>query len=245
MKKLSAFPILALSVSVLLQAGRLPGAARAADIVLQSTPQRVGLLELYTSEGCSSCPPAEAWLSTLKQDPGLWKNYVPVNFHVTYWDNLGWPDRYAAPEYTTRQYAFAASWHSQTVYTPEFILNGQEWQRYDVPVASAVSAGVLQATLDGKRNLALTYTPVATGKKWEAHVALLGFDLDTSVRAGENSGLTLHHDFVVLSLQDLKLGDQETSLALAAPRPGEKAIAIWVTEENQVEPVQTVGGWLK
>ena len=93
MKKLSAFPILALSVLVLLLAGRLPGSARAADIVLQSTPQRVGLLELYTSEGCSSCPPAEAWLSTLKQDPGLWKNYVPVNFHVTYWDNLGWPDR--------------------------------------------------------------------------------------------------------------------------------------------------------
>jgi hypothetical protein len=223
----------------------MAASAGAKDLVLQSGPQRVSLLELYTSEGCSSCPPAEAWLSNLTQDAGLWKNYVPINFHVTYWDNLGWPDRYANPEYTARQYAFAASWHSSSVYTPEFILNGQEWQRGPVPAASKTAAGLLRAKLDEKRNLAVTYLPVATGKIWEAHVALLGFDLDTSVRAGENSGLTLHHDFVVLSLQSVKLGDKETPLVLAATRPGEKAIAIWITEENHLEPVQVVGGWLK
>jgi hypothetical protein len=221
------------------------GMARAGDLVLQSTPQRVSLLELYTSEGCSSCPPAEAWLSKLKDDPGLWKNFVPIAFHVTYWDNLGWPDRYASQEYTARQTAFAAAWHSPTVYTPEFVLNGKEWQRGPTPVASKVNAGVLRATLDAKRNLALAYAPVVAGKKWEAKVALLGCDLDTAVHAGENNGQTLHHDFIVLSLQTVKLGDKETSLALAAARPGEKGLAIWVTEENQLEPVQALGGWIK
>jgi hypothetical protein len=223
----------------------MAGSARASDLVLQSGPQRVSLLELYTSEGCSSCPPAEAWLSKLNQDAGLWKNYVPVNFHVTYFDSPGWSDRYATAEYTARQYAFAAAWHSPNVYTPEFILNGQEWQLASVSAASKTSAGLLRAKVDEKRNLAVTYLPVATGKKWEVHVALLGFDLASPVRGGENSGVTLHHDFVALSLQTVKLGDKETSLALATPRPGEKAIAIWVTEANQLEPAQVVGGWLK
>jgi len=223
----------------------MTSAASAGDIVLQSTPQRVGLLELYTSEGCSSCPPAEAWLSKLKDDPGLWKNFVPVAFHVTYWDNLGWPDRYAAQEYTDRQFAFSAAAHSSTVYTPEFFLNGQEWQRGAPLAASKVPAGILRATVDAKRNLTLAYAPAAAGKKWEAHVALLGCDLDTSVHAGENSGQTLHHDFIVLSLQTVKLGEKETTLALAAPRPGEKALAVWVAEENQLEPAQAIGGWLK
>lgn len=223
----------------------LAGSARAGDLILQSPPQRVSLLELYTSEGCSSCPPAEAWLSLLKDDPGLWKNYVPVAFHVTYWDNLGWPDHFAANEYTERQFAYSNAAHSSTVYTPEFFLNGQEWQRSAPPTASKTAAGVLHATLDAKRNLTVTYAPALTGKKWEAHVALLGFDIDTPVRAGENNGHTLHHDFIVLSLQTVKLGDQETPLALAATRPGEKGLAIWVTEENHLEPAQTVGGWLK
>ena len=72
-----------------------------------------------------------------------------------------------------------------------------------------------------------------------------GLRILTPVKAGENNGQTLRHDFIVLSLQTVKLGDPETSLALAAARPGEKAIAIWVTEENQLEPAQAVGGWLK
>jgi hypothetical protein len=203
------------------------------------------LLELYTSEGCSSCPPAEAWFSLLKDDPGLWKNYVPVAFHVTYWDNLGWPDRFAAKEYTERQLAYSNAAHSSTVYTPEFVLNGQEWQRSAPPAASKTPAGILHATLDAKRNLALSYAPVDAGKKWEAHVALLGFDVDTAVHAGENNGHTLHHDFIVLSLQTVKLGDKETALALASAHAGEKGLAIWVTEENHLEPVQAVGGWLK
>jgi len=219
--------------------------AGAKDLVFQSGPPRVSLLELYTSEGCSSCPPAEAWLSKLSQDAGLWKNYVPISFHVTYWDNLGWPDHYASPEFTERQKAFAVAWHNPTIYTPEFILNGQEWQRGPTPTLSKTDAGLLRAKLDDKRTLVISYLPASTGKKWEAHVALLGCDLATSVKAGENNGQTLHHDFVVLSFQSVKLGGPETPLVLAAAQPGEKAIAVWVTEENELPPAQAVGGWLK
>src|SRR5882757_1213593 len=73
---------------------------------------RTHLLELYTSEGCSSCPPAEAWLGDLRDAPGLWRDFVPVAFHVIYWDNLGWRDRFASKEYTARQYAYSAAWGS-------------------------------------------------------------------------------------------------------------------------------------
>ena len=222
----------------------MAGSAWAGDQVFQSTPERVGLLELYTSEGCSSCPPAEAWLSKLKSDPGLWHNFVPVSFHVTYWDNLGWPDKYASSDYTARQYALASVWHSTSVYTPEFVLNGQEWHPTAVPTASKVNAGILRAKVDDKRNLVVNYIPAAAGKSWEVHVALLGCGLVTAVKAGENRGLSLPHDFVVLSLQSAKLGHKETALTLAAAKPGEKGIAIWVTEEGKLEPTQAAGGWL-
>ena len=69
----------------------------AAETRFESGPQQISLVELYTSEGCSSCPPAEAWLSRLKEEPGLWKNFVPIAFHVDYWDRLGWRDRFSSP----------------------------------------------------------------------------------------------------------------------------------------------------
>src|SRR5438477_9939189 len=77
----------------------------ASEMVFESGPARVHLLELFTSEGCSSCPPAEAWMTKLKDNPGLWHDFVPIAFHVDYWDHLGWRDRFAAKEWTARQQA--------------------------------------------------------------------------------------------------------------------------------------------
>ena len=84
----------------------IPVRGFAGDLVFHSGPEQVHLLEFFTSEGCSSCPPAEERLSALQRDPELWKSLVPVSFHVDYWDNLGWPDRYAAPAYTERQQSY-------------------------------------------------------------------------------------------------------------------------------------------
>jgi hypothetical protein len=100
--------------------------AQAADCVFESGPQRTHLLELFTSEGCSSCPPAEAWLSKLKAEPRLWKDFVPIAFHVDYWDRLGWRDPFAAKEWTARQYQYSAVWKSDSVYTPGFVLDAGE-----------------------------------------------------------------------------------------------------------------------
>src|SRR4051812_33062365 len=98
----------------------LPINAEPATITFQSGPEQTTLLELYTSEGCSSCPPAEKWLSHLKESPGLWKDFVPVAFHVDYWDRLGWRDLLADRGFSDRQLAYAESWHSENVYTPAF-----------------------------------------------------------------------------------------------------------------------------
>ncbi|MBA3608983.1 MAG: DUF1223 domain-containing protein [Chthoniobacterales bacterium] len=100
----------------------------AADVALESGPMRTHLLELFTSEGCSSCPPAEAWLSKLKDDPGLWRDFVPLAFHVDYWDRLGWRDPFASKIWTARQYEYSARWKSSNVYTPGFVLDGREWR---------------------------------------------------------------------------------------------------------------------
>src|SRR5258708_40149645 len=102
----------------------------AEPVTFQSSETQTALLELYTSEGCSSCPPAETWLSRLKESPGLWKDFVPVAFHVDYWDRLGWRDPFADRGFSDRQSAYAELWHSENVYTPEFVLNGKDWRAW-------------------------------------------------------------------------------------------------------------------
>src|ERR1700676_2382139 len=122
-------------------------AAHAADFQFESGPQRTHLLELFTSEGCSSCPPAEAWLSKLKNESRLWKDFVPLAFHVDYWDHLGWRDPFASKEWTARQYRYSSSWNGNSVYTPGFVLDGREWQERTIPVSSSEKPGVLKLSV--------------------------------------------------------------------------------------------------
>src|SRR5260370_42576237 len=120
--------------------------AQATDRVFESGPERTHLLELFTSEGCSSCPSAEAWLSKLKAEPRLWKDFVPIAFHVDYWDRLGWRDPFAAKEWTARPYRYSSSWKNDGVYTPGFVLGGRESQARSVPMSSTAKPGVLEIT---------------------------------------------------------------------------------------------------
>src|SRR5437763_11956930 len=92
----------------------------AADpVTFQSGPKKVQLLELFTSEGCSSCPPAEASLSRLVGDSRLWRDFVPVAFHVDYWDRLGWKDPFVSVEWTKRQQRYAENWKRSEEHTSE------------------------------------------------------------------------------------------------------------------------------
>ena len=208
------------------------------------------LVELFTSQGCSSCPPAERWLGSLKDDPRLWKEIVPVAFHVDYWDYIGWQDTYAHPQYSARQRRYHAESGLRSVYTPGFVVNGQEWRGWfrkgALPLPQSIS-GQLQAALND-RQLQATYTPVEqAGKALTLHIALLGVGLEVDVERGENSGRRLPQDFTVLHLITLASPDGSWSATLpdlvvsGNVRP---AIALWVSENGSQKPLQAAGGWL-
>jgi hypothetical protein len=238
---------------ILLAAVSMSPASRAADVILQSGPDRVHLLELFTSEGCSSCPPAERWFSSLRKNPHLWKQFVPVAFHVDYWDNLGWKDPLASPSYSTRQRNYAAAWSHGSIYTPGFVLDGREWQQRDGNALSAPgpNVGVLTAILRDSGELLVTFQPGGTqARQFQATGALLGFDLKSVVKAGENSGQTLLHDFAVLAVETSAMtsqnGKRHATLHLPHPLSGQhSALAVWVTGEGNSEPVQAAGADLQ
>lgn len=228
-------------------------AARAAPLVIESPAQQEALLELYTSEGCSSCPPADAWFSQLTRDPGLWRTLVPVAFHVDYWDHLGWRDRYADARFSQRQYAYRQLGYVSGVYTPGVLLNGREfrgWNRGRLPREEAPhTAGVLKAVLD-QGGLRAEFQPAAArSAPLTLNLALLGFEQTTRVGAGENGGRVLRHDFVALALHQYPLQRRDAVWQMQAalgqqPAPG-TAVALWVTAGNDPTPLQAAGGWLK
>jgi len=223
-------------------------------MVLRSPAKRTILLELFTSEGCSSCPAAEQWLGNLKSAPGLWKDFVPLAFHVDYWDHLGWRDGWSSPAFSERQQDYARRWRHSTVYTPGVVLAGKEWREWagsKTPQAVGDIAGVLEAkSEDGKRWL-ISFAPRSyTAGTYEVQGALLVSEVVSEVKAGENRGRRLTHDFVVTDLKTgvLKLNRTQAEGTLTFEddkvQGGRRAIAIWVTREGDLAALQTVGGWL-
>ena len=227
-------------------------AIRAGDLAFQSSQTKTHLLELFTSEGCSSCPPAEAWLSKLKGAPGLWHDFVPVAFHVDYWDNLGWKDPFASKEWTARQYYYSATWKSSSVYTPAFVLDGREWQPAGLPSSTRETPGVLRIAVESADTVRATFHPASANAQQTLviHVAQLGFGINSHVKAGENNGRKLQHDFVVLSLASEQLPNESSEVVLhlnnskLAGNPP-RAVAAWITENGRADPIQAVGGWLR
>src|SRR5882672_4017645 len=160
----------------------IPVIAQTNAFKFESPREQTALLELYTSEGCSSCPPAEAWLSGLKDSPRLWKDFAPVAFHVDYWNYLGWKDRWSDAAFAERQRAYAQLWHSANIYTPEFILNGKEWQNWfsgrSGPKSGGVRNGVLTVTATGANRWSPSFAPEKMSQAhYEIHAALLAGDI--------------------------------------------------------------------
>ncbi len=159
-----------------------------------STPPNV--VELYTSEGCSSCPPADKWLSTLKGKPDV----LALAFHVNYWDRLGWPDRFASPEATARQHELARLAGSRQVYTPQVVAQGRDWRGWpQLPAATAPSNTPvsLALTRDGDKVTAQIGSARSASNQLSGYWAVLEDQHVSKVRAGENAGETLRHDHVV------------------------------------------------
>ena len=243
-----------LGLSLILAAGTV----QAAPQVIQGPANHVSLFELYTSEGCDSCPPAEEWISRLQQDGRLWTQLVPVTLHVDYWDYLGWRDPFDRHAYTERQQDIAAQsggLAARVIYTPQFVLDGQDWRGWvdghPLQVDDSAKVGAVTLSVDG-RQVKLHFTPThPRSERMQAHVVMLAFGIDVPVGAGENRGKTLRHDFLVVAdslgaLLPAKDG-YDATLTLSAPlafKATRYALAAWVSAAGSPLPIQAAGGWL-
>ena len=194
-------------VSVLLIAA--PVISIAAECSAKSGAQTVPLLELYTSEGCSSCPPADKWMSGIKTD-----KVTPLAFHVDYWDYIGWKDRFSKGEHSDRQRKTAAFGGAGFVYTPQFVMSGRDFKGWDnsrlnekIEASQKLASRAnlkLSAVAEADGSITLKTNAEATNpdnaKKADVFIALYENKLVSQVKAGENSGSTLKHDYVVREL---------------------------------------------
>jgi hypothetical protein len=165
-----------------------------------STAAPPTVVELYTSEGCSSCPPADRWLSSLKGR----NDVLALAFHVNYWDRLGWPDRFASAEYTARQSDIATRLRSSQVYTPQVVVNGQDWRNWpklpNTQKANTQPAPQVVMQRQGDQVLAQVAALNSTAL-YSGYFVVLEDQHESKVRAGENAGATLKHDHVVRLLR--------------------------------------------
>lgn len=214
-------------------------------------------LELYTSEGCSSCPPADRWYTGLKQNEGVFKQFIPMAFHVDYWNYIGWEDRFSTRAYTQRQTNHVRAGNTTQNYTPQVVLNGEEWRGHLRGVrdweATNQKAGVLKAVLKDNNRLLVNFAPASAkyfeNKQWVLNIAYLGMGLKTDVKRGENAGRELRHDFVVLQHQQQTVDAQaqkwQTTVP-AAPAAGQEqtALVVWLSDPVSQQSLQAVGGYL-
>jgi hypothetical protein len=184
----------------------------AAGCTAKSGSGTAALVELYTSEGCSSCPPADEWLRKLPAagfGPG---HVVPLALHVDYWDYIGWKDPFASPAFSGRQRELAAIARGRVIYTPQVLLDGRDYRAWPSPARLAGDIRAINAR-PARAELALTLREPQPGSfevqasgmvprredRADAalYVAVYENELANRVTAGENRGATLHHDFVV------------------------------------------------
>ncbi len=187
--------------------------ASAVECSAASGEQRVALLELYTSEGCSSCPPADKWLSKLSTQKLVPGALLPLAFHVDYWNDLGWKDPFSQAKFSDRQREYSKRRGASFVVTPQLLLDGQGYQRplliEDIDnKAKSINRSPPRASI----RINQTQTPERIDARVEVrvadtdarqarvYVALYENNLATAVKAGENKGALLKHDFVVREL---------------------------------------------
>ena len=181
----------------------------------KSGPNTAALVELYTSEGCSSCPPADRWLSGLSTHGYVPGRVVPLALHVDYWDYIGWKDRFAKREFSLRQRKLTQLQRLALVYTPQVVLQGQDFRGWGTPAFEQALAKI--NARPARAEIALEILPAGPGtlsvrvraavldaaQAEEAGLYLATYEnrLETRVSAGENRGRTLSHDHVVLEWQ--------------------------------------------
>jgi hypothetical protein len=191
-------------------------------------PRKAVVVELFTSEGCSSCPPADELLGHLRQELSA-KNVqvIPLGFHVDYWNSLGWKDRFSSAEFTERQEQYTHALKVDGPYTPEMVVDGavefvgndagraqstirQQASQLETAQVKIAPAGADQLTIQVKG-------PVSSNANALVMLAITEDNLSTQVGAGENGGRTLHHAAVVRELREIGMlhsGGMETTVPL-------------------------------
>lgn len=191
------------------------GVATGAQCNAKSVERRVPLLELYTSEGCNSCPPADRWLSALLTRGLAPEHVVALGFHVDYWNDLGWNDPFSKPAYSARQRAASVRNKASFVYTPQFLLDGRDYRRgflrddfadriADIREGKALAVIRLDQAVEAPEtvtaHVSIVIAETARRQGAQAYVALYENNLSNRISAGENQGKRLQHDFVVREL---------------------------------------------
>ena len=203
------------------------------------------VVELYTSEGCSSCPPADRWLSTLKDSASGGKAVVQA-FHVGYWDYIGWVDRFASPAHTERQKQIAGRNGLANIYTPQLVRNGQDWHDDGRVAVSATEPARASIVLQRSPQDAFeaSVTPADASARWSAYWSVTESGHQSKVKAGENAGEFLRHDFVVR--QYVPAGDYQGPAKLVFHAvPGEaghaRMVNLVVFDKRSGKPLQALG----
>lgn len=233
--------------------------AAGADVACRgaSGPRVVPLIELYTSEGCNSCPPADRWLAKTFA-PGADGAASVLAFHVDYWDKLGWPDRFARAAWSERQGAIARASRSATVYTPQVVLQGTDldWRdaaasREIARASSAAPRASIAVEAQGKdRSVAVVASARIPAAADRAGARLLVAYVDgghvTDVKRGENRGVTLRHEHVVRELATSGAADAsgalvlDTTIALPAEAGTHPQLVAFVERDAPREVLQSV-----
>jgi hypothetical protein len=227
----------ALAVAALL----LPAAAVAAGCEAESTPQPPAVVELYTSEGCSSCPPADRWASALKGRSDV----LVLAFHVNYWDRLGWPDRFATAATTERQHELQRAAAAPYVYTPQVIHNGRDLRGWSGAALPRLPSSPIALSLAREGSSVRASVAAPAGSRVAGYWAALEDGHSSRVKAGENAGETLKHDHVVTLYRPLAawsagVAPATFELALPAATSASRRVAFVVTDERGARPLQAL-----
>ncbi|MDQ2734551.1 MAG: DUF1223 domain-containing protein [Pseudomonadota bacterium] len=222
---------------------------RAGEACMAKSPSVVTpVVELYTSEGCNSCPPADRWMSKLKADPGV----VALAFHVDYWDRLGWKDRFSSAAFTERQASQQPVNGARFSYTPQVVVDGQDrkdWSSLATPIAERATAPIELALARNGEHVTATVTASSHApRRLAAYWAVTEQNHVTAVKAGENEGATLHHDFVVRDYRPVAAwttsADAPRTLAFDLPGAGDashpRQVNLVVVDAETGRPVQAL-----
>ncbi len=249
----------ALAVPAAVLAAAFP--AYPAQCSAQSGALTAVLVELYTSEGCDSCPPADRWLSSLQSQGFTPEKVVPLALHVDYWDYIGWKDPYAKREFATRQRKLADLKRAKVIYTPQVLLQGQDFRNWGSgefagtvgKLNSQTPRAKIGLTLNamGKASVDVSVSAelLAAAERKDAAVYLAAFEnkLTSQVQAGENKGKTLPHDYVVREWigpiafdAGLNVAEKRTLPLLPGANPKQSGVAAFVQNRSTGEVLQAL-----